>query len=529
MAPQLASAITKQRIRAPRKHGQKLILPDLPSISKVWTENKKSLRQHQFQIGGYDIQQLRQQAKFHLLETAKQYTSQYCDLAVSDDDGIIISGHQPRLFHSGVWFKNFVLSSLGKSLQATAINLIVDNDLCGLSNVSVPQLISATEASTTSIAYDAPGGNLPFESRKIADPQVFDSFAARLGKSISGTVSKPLVHQLWRNVRVYRDPQQRLGHTLAAARHQLETQAGLSTLEVPLSWVCQSTEFAIFSAELLERVDEFRSTYNQSLAEYRAVHRIRSSSHPVPELATQGEWFETPFWIWSADNQVRRALYVRQSGRQLCLSNRGDIHLTLDSSNLPDQLHGLTKQQIAIRPRALITTMYSRLLLSDLFLHGIGGSKYDQLTDAIITKFWQCAPPKFLTATATMKLPFEFERVTEQDIMRANQEIRDLKFHPEKHIDNPSPQTAKLIQAKADWIDDYQTSKSNKKRHDAISQCNEKLQPLVAEKANRIRAEQLQKKSLLARSRILDARGYSFCCFDEELISKLSALAANDR
>ena len=49
--------------------------------------------------------------------------------------------------------------------------------------------------------------------------------------------------------------------------------------------------------------------------------------------------------------------------------------------------------------------MFARLFLCDLFIHGIGGAKYDQMTDAIIERFFGFAPPDYLTVTATAKLP----------------------------------------------------------------------------------------------------------------------------
>ena len=48
--------------------------------------------------------------------------------------------------------------------------------------------------------------------------------------------------------------------------------------------------------------------------------------------------------------------------------------------------------------------MYARLVLSDLFLHGIGGAKYDQLTDLIIARFFGLQPPGFVTLSATVLL-----------------------------------------------------------------------------------------------------------------------------
>lgn len=518
--------IVDQKIRAPREHGKALIIPSRSEIPSVWADNLSLLNGHEFSIQGKSISSIRENARQHLISEASKYTSQYRDVSNFASTNIILSGHQPKLFHPGVWFKNFALSSLGKQLSATPINMIVDNDLCELSSVAVPKSVSMTEATTESIAYDTPGKNLPFESREILDHNLFRSFADRLDQSINPTITRPLVHQLWKNTEEFIDPANRLGNTIAAARHQLEGQYGLQTLEIPLSIICQSLEFSEFVAEILLKIEDFQKVHNDSLNEYRAVHRIRSNSHPVPSLNQIDNWFETPFWIWSEESPIRRALYVSRNKNRLVLSNRHDIEFQLDGVRLADQLIEVAERQIAIRPRALMTTMYSRMILSNLFIHGIGGAKYDQLTDAIIRKFWDCEPPEFMTITATMKLPFEFERVSEADLVRNRQQLRELRFHPEKHISTPDKNAMDLIATKKSWIDQLQPSGRNKQRHDAITHCNDELQHYVSEQAARIQLQQEQIRSLLSRSRILDARNYSFCCFDEGLVSALQGLAS---
>lgn len=520
-----AAIISKNRIRAPREHGEALVMPPLNSTSQIWDDNRKLLKTHEFQINGINASEFRVRARRHLVATASAYSSQYRDVPETDLDRIILSGHQPRLFHPGVWFKNFALSSLGQKFQATAVNLIVDNDLCGLSRESIPRIVNENEATTTSIPYDAAGGNLPFENRTIVDRTVFDSFASRLAQAISPTVPQPIVHSLWRHTRTYTDPAQRLGHSLAAARHKLEEQYDLQTLEIPLSQVCQSIEFASFTAEILSQISDFQSAYNESLHEYREVHRIRSHSHPVPELEVTHEGFETPFWIWSREKPVRRGLYVSINGNRLTLTNRDEISIRLSEKGLSQQLFDLAAQGIAIRPRALMTTMYSRLILSDLFLHGIGGSKYDQLTDAIITRFWKCLPPVFMTLTATMKLPFEFEKVTPQDIAKDDQLLRELRFHPEKHITSNSSSVQATINAKRAWIKRDLPRGMRKDRHDAITNCNEQLQSLTHDVAESVVSRQQSNRLRLARTRILDARGYTFSCFGEEIVDELKSLA----
>ena len=48
--------------------------------------------------------------------------------------------------------------------------------------------------------------------------------------------------------------------------------------------------------------------------------------------------------------------------------------------------------------------MFSRFLLGDLFIHGIGGAKYDELGDEISRRFFGIEPPGFLTVSMTLWL-----------------------------------------------------------------------------------------------------------------------------
>ena len=514
-----AVVIQKKRIRAPRQHGETLVIPPASEISQLWNRNLQTVREHEFQVNGQPIGQLRQQARSQLIAAARGYTSAYRDPVDRETEHVILSGHQPRLFHPGVWFKNFVLSKLGKRLNATAINLVVDNDLCGHPSISIPQLADKSVASRVSVSYDQAGGNIPFENRKVLDREIFDAFGERARTAIEPVVAQPLVGPLWENVMRYRDPQNRQGHTLAAARHKLEADFGLQTLELPLSEFCSDEPFMHFLCEILNRVDEFQQIYNDSLLEYRDVHKIRSNAHPVPELAKNGDWSEVPFWIWFEKDPLRRGLYMRRLSKRIVLSNQHDWELTIDSTEVLDQLKSLSAEGIAIRPRALMTTMYSRMVLSDLFVHGIGGAKYDQLTDAIIARFWKVTPPEFLTVTGTATLPFDFNPVTPSDVTAEAVRLRELRFHPERFVEDDNEASQAIIQKKKDWI--YRSAgesypEFSKQRHDAITRCNRELTRFVAEHIARTTADRDQKKQQLARSRILSSREYSFCCFPKE-------------
>jgi hypothetical protein len=65
----------------------------------------------------------------------------------------------------------------------------------------------------------------------------------------------------------------------------------------------------------------------------------------------------------------------------------------------------LRTNRCRIAPRAMTLTMFLRLLVADQFVHGIGGGRYDQITDRVIERFMGMTPPAFAVTTATMLFP----------------------------------------------------------------------------------------------------------------------------
>src|SRR5205807_9175637 len=196
---------------------------------------------------------------------------------------------------------------------------------------------------------------------------------------------------------------------------------------LPFSRVCQAEPFARFAAHLLAHLPRLWEVYNDSLAEYRRNNHLRSASHPVPNLAAIDGWLEAPFWIWRRDDPRRRAVFAQQSGDELRLSDRAGFELRLplsadgDAGAAAEMLHALHGRGIKLRTRALTTTLWARLALGDLFIHGLGGAKYDQLTDALIERFFGLTPPAFLTVSGTLYLPVERPEVSESDVRRLDQ------------------------------------------------------------------------------------------------------------
>ena len=325
---------------APRKHGHALIDPAWSDLAALPAANRALAQQWDCDLIGIDIQDLRAQAKHQLLSAAIAYTSSYravpdrwrrlvdggsaaAELPLSDIP-FLVAGHQPELFHPGVWFKNLALAHLAAQQPAVAINLIVDNDLCGAPAVRVPSR-QAGQLTRVAVPYDRPSAQqVPFEQRWISERTVFDTFAKRVREQLSGVVADPCVAELWPAAIAAADGCGNIGCALAQARHLLEAQIGWQTLEVPISAVAQSDAFAAFCLALMLDAPRLHNCYNHSLQIYRRAHKIRSNAHPVPSLKEEEGWFEAPLWIYGDDNPLRRPAWVRLIGDTLEIGDRGE-------------------------------------------------------------------------------------------------------------------------------------------------------------------------------------------------------------
>jgi hypothetical protein len=523
--------VTSEPLRAPRRHGRALQIPALDQAPVLYAANVVGRSALDAAMGpGF-----RQAAQDDLVQRASAYSRQYRDIGCPPSSqpsdpargGPILSGHQPQLFHAGVWYKNFVLSELGRRLDTWAINIIIDNDVAAPTRVAVPQG-TRDRVRRDWVAYDAPIPPIPYELRPIADRDVFDSFDRRLAEALGDRIGDPLVERLWPYARQAADRWGTLGQAVAAARHRFEQDAGLDTLELPLSQVCQSPWFWQFTARLIEQLPQLQAAHNDALAEYRRANKIRSRARPVPALTGENEWLESPFWVWRADDPVRRRLFVRHSEKLWELTDRAQWRTLIDPRRAEEDWLALAGRGVAIRPRALITTMYLRLVLSDLFLHGIGGAKYDELTDAIIERLWGVTPPGFLTLTATMHLPCAIDNVERSDVVHLDELLRQWHYHPEIFLDDRTGAVGQLIADKKRHLASKPLARNGQRRHwhEQLDQLNARLREPLEAPRQRLAAERDAAREHVAAAQILNSREYAFCLFPATLVGELKRLAA---
>ena len=518
-----------RRLRAPRSSGTALIEPAFDEVSDLVRENCRQRQRCDYDFQGFSLAELVHAARGEMIAEARRWTALYRGVDLppwEPSQPVFLAGHQPQLFHPGVWFKNFALGWLARQHRAQAVNLVIDSDTIKSVALRVPGG-SAEHPVLSAIEMDRPGPSIPYEERLIEDREVLESFGRRAARQIRPLVSHPLIEQYWPMVVARSRETGNLGACLAQSRHQLEGCWGSATLELPQSRVCDLPSFARFTCHLLAHLPRLRMIYNEVVAEYRRTHHLRSAAHPVPDLATDDDWLEAPYWIWTVDEPQRRRLFAKHFDDEILLTDRRNLRISLplspesDAAPAAERLLEHNAQGIKIRSRALITTLWARVVLGDLFLHGIGGAKYDQVTDGICAQFFGLKPPRYLAVSATLCLPVPHHRTTEDDVRRVNHRLRELTYHPERTIEERGPSGEvdgdpwELIEAKRRWIRTPQTPENAATRFHEFHRLNEALQPWVAADRHRLLARREQIERSLRSESILSSREYAFCLFPE--------------
>jgi hypothetical protein len=528
-----------KRLRIPRNDSSALVEPPFSCASQLLNTNAARLRTASVQLGGQDLAEMAAEARRKMVEDALSYSRQYRDVPLqryrAPDVPLVLCGHQTELGHPGVWFKHFAVDRIAAECAGCGIHLLVDNDLLRWPGVQVPTGVGPSLRSAR-VLMDRPAPVVPGEERAIVDQTLFGSFAQRVAHALGPWVADPLIHQLWPDAIGAARRHGNLGRALAEARHRCEQRWGLETLELPISRVCDAHLFRRFVVHILFELPRWCVIHNQSLAEYRQRYRLRSKSHPVPELASTDSWHEAPFWIWSSRRPLRQPMYVQCQPGVLRLRDAPSLtansaaQIDLDARRIDravEQLEQAERHGIKIRPRALLTTMYARLLLSDLFVHGVGGGTYDELTDTIMTRFLNVTPPEFMVVTATFRLPVARPPVDRDDIRQISGDLRELWFHPERDLAQRGrtggglPRDVELlICRKRALLANMPPKRHRKAWHDEMETVNGELRSQVTPRREALIVQRHELAEQLRQAAILGSRDYSFCLFPEPALRR---------
>lgn len=327
-------------------------------------------------------------------------------LGLPTDRPIVMSGHQPVLWHAGILTKLLAANELAKQTGAAVCWIIADMDEVDPTTIRVPDGSgnNATSRTVRLLAGDPPAlgvptGALPPRNAADDDPAIegfsplLDAYAFE--PTLAMQVGKAVIYQ-------------------ACERFGID-------------------ESIVISCSDLVQTDAWRSFVNamtsdpaSCVAAYNTAVLAHPEAHMRP-LQADGNRFELPLWR------------VRENAPRLAAFS--------------DQLEAIPTDDL--RPRALAMTAIVRATLCELFVHGTGGGLYDQITDDWFKAWggspdWHLAPTAVATGDAYAELGVDAEQLP--DPAQAVWQAHHARHEPAMLSDEDSAARKRELVAEIDAI-----------------------------------------------------------------------------
>jgi len=311
---------------------------------------------------------------------------------------------------------------------------------------------------------------------------------------------------------------------MTAARRGYEAPAGTRYLEVLASEQSRLPSFRAFAAMVLADAPRFRAVMNEALAAYRLRTGARSAAQPFPDLSEEHGRTEAPFWLL-ADGR-RRAVSVDASG----VLHAGAEPVAALGVTQQSALGALEAADLLLVPRALTLTLFQRLFVADLFVHGTGGGRYDRVTDAVITAYFGIEPPAFAVASMTLLLPLGAHVVTDEDVAEAERRLSRFEHNPDELLAEVEFDSAEeraradaIAARKAEAVAAIARPGADRKALGReIRELNAELAAMLAPVGETLKARVEQMRAEHAASAVLTDRTYPYCLWDpREVMDKV--------
>ena len=532
-----------ERQRPPEGHGEVMCTPSFAdwhglaranaAAAAAWPEGLRDLRAH---------------ARAECLEEARTYSSALgivtsetacardgeagsdsadsVPVTAADDDRLIVmTGHQPELYHPGVWVKVFLVQRLAEETGACGLDLVVDTDAAGTVELVAPCLTPEVRV-CRSVLTEAPPG-AAYVQTPVPDERARAAFRSG-GVEALGTLASPA---LARHFSTFCDALDEaagtvddLGSLMTRARRAYERPAGTDYLELPVSRQATARAMRRFAASILSDAERFRAVLNDALARFRRSTGTRSAAQPFPDLGRDGDRVEVPFWL--LDNGVRHPVYVDDDGR---LFGDGREVARLGGSR-ESAYEALERADLLLAPKALTLTLFQRLCVADLFVHGTGGGRYDRVTDAVIEAYFGITPPAYAVASMTLLLPLGCRITGDAEVSALEQRLHRLTHNPDQvlaevEFDAPAERerAEQLAAEKAALVSAIAEPGADRKATGlAIRQVNAALAALLEPVERAVRAELDRARSARDAADVLLDRTYPYCLWDpREVMDKV--------
>jgi hypothetical protein len=173
-------------------------------------------------------------------------------------------------------------------------------------------------------------------------------------------------------------------------------------------------------------------------------------------------------------------------------------------------------------PKAVALTLFARTFIGDMFIHGVGGGRYDAIADGVSRTYYGVEPLAYAVASMTMYLPLRAHAVTPQQVERARRRVDRFRHNPDSmlgEVDFDSleerDRARGLAEEKARLIERVASPDIDKRELSAmIRKINGELRTMLGPLEARITEDLRTLEDQLAASEVLTDRTYPFCFWD---------------
>lgn len=435
-----------------------------------------------------DLQRLRQSARRSLVSAALRFTSALpghtdtsADWLTGDPDAcpLVLTGHQPVVFHPGLAFKYQVTEQFAASSGAIAVAIQIDTDEGDAGLFAAPAAVDDQAAA---------GGGLwaALTQRRASWVAGSGESVGLLGTGQLGSVEQrehvaeqvqrwlisagcPAAAGSFASVAGWYRQLPASGVSMAVANTVVRRRAGIGSrlLELPLSAVCGLPEVVRFLCGVLRRAEEFFGAYNQALQGFRQQQGIRNAANPFPDLHRvsegdgRGERYELPLWLVDLAGGKRQVVWLWHRDGQRWLGTEFGVEVELWAGLEAESILSLRLRGQQLVPRGGLISALLRLLFADLFVHGLGGGKYDPAVDELIRVWWGEFPSGYVVASASKYL-FAEQRAELLRLREFAGRQRELQYNPDRFLgqsifsEQAEQRLRELLDAKAVLVTELQ-------------------------------------------------------------------------
>lgn len=277
-------------------------------------------------------------------------------LGLPADRAIVMSGHQPVLWHAGILAKLLAATELAARTGAAVCWIVADMDEVDPTTVRVPSGsgTAATSRAVRLLSGDPPGPGIPAGALPSRTPAEDDDATAGLAPLLDAYAFEPTL-------------------AMQVGRAVIDHACERFGIDPPIVITCSDL---IATDAWHALVDAMRDHAHACVEAYNRGVAAHPEARMRPLQSRNGR-HELPLWR------------VRPGGPRTAVFN--------------DQLGSIPPEQL--RPRALAMTALVRASLCELFVHGTGGGIYDRITDDWLGAWkarpdWTLAPTSVATADA---------------------------------------------------------------------------------------------------------------------------------